>query len=65
MRLDRIKLKTALLQSDMKQKELAEKTGLTRNTINAVCCGKGCTEATALKIAAGLGVNLSQLVENK
>ena len=65
MRLDRIKLKTALLQSDMKQKELAEKTGLTRNTINAVCGGKGCTEATALKIAAGLGLNLSELVEDR
>ena len=63
MRLDRIKLKTALLQADMNQKELAEKTGLTRNTINAVCGGKGCTEDTALKIAAGLGVNLSDLAE--
>ena len=65
MRLDRIKLKTALLQADMKQRELAEKTGLTRNTINAVCGGKGCTEDTALKIAAGLGLNLSELVEGR
>ena len=65
MRLDRIKLKTALLQADMKQYELAEKTGLTRNTINAVCGGKGCTEDTANKIAAGLGVELSELVESR
>ena len=65
MRLDRIKLKTALLQSDMKQTELAEKTGLTRSTINNVCGGKSCTEATALKIAAGLGLNLSELEENR
>lgn len=65
MRLDRIKLKTALLQSDMKQYELAEKTGLARNTINAICGGKACTEATAEKIAAGLGVKLSDLVESR
>lgn len=65
MRLDRIKLKTALLQSGMKQYELAEKIGLTRNTINAVCGGKSCAEDTAKKIAAGLGVKLSELVESR
>lgn len=63
MRLDRIKLKTLLLQSDLKQKDLAEKTGLTRNTICAICGGKSCTPATATAIAGALGVKVSELQE--
>lgn len=65
MRLDRIKLNTALLRADVTQKALAEKAGLTRSTINNVCTGKSCSEATAIKIANALGVKLSEIRESR
>lgn len=65
MRIDRIKLNAALLRADMKQKEIAEKTGLSRNTVTSVFGGKSCSEATAIKIANALGVTLSEIREGR
>lgn len=58
-------IKHALIDRDMKQKDLAEKSGITRSTICAICGGKSCTEATARKIAAALGVTVDELIETK
>jgi transcriptional regulator with XRE-family HTH domain len=41
----------------MSQKEIGKKAGVTRGTINAIENGQGCTLATLLKIADGLGIN--------
>lgn len=63
MRIDRIKLITEMARAEIKLCELAEKTGLTRATITSVRGGKSCKEETAMKIAAGLGVPLDELLE--
>jgi len=45
------------LRGIMSQKEIGKKAGVTRGTINAIENGQGCTLATLLKIADGLGIN--------
>ncbi len=63
MRIDRIKLVTEMARSEIKLYELAEKSGLTRATITAIKGGKSCREETAMKLAAGLGIPLSDLLQ--
>jgi putative transcriptional regulator len=63
MRIDRIKLVTEMARSEIKLYELAEKSGLTRATITAIKGGKSCKEETAVKLAAGLGVPLADLLQ--
>ena len=63
MRLDVLKLRTAMIKSDTNQKELASKTGLSYSMINAICCGRGCKLETGVKIAETLGVTVDELRE--
>ena len=63
MRIDRIKLVTEMARSEIKLYELAEKSGLTRATITAIKGGKSCKEETAVKLAAGLGIPLANLLQ--
>ena len=63
MRLDRGKIAYQLAKQDLRKGELAERAGLSRNTIASVCSGKRCSEETAQKIAAALGVTVGELVE--
>ena len=58
MRIDRIKLITAMVRQDMSASELAQKAGLSRSTISAIKGGKSCSRATAAKIEAVLGSGL-------
>lgn len=62
MRIDRIKFATELAKSDLSAKKLAERTGVSRVTITSVKSGKSCSSNTAEKIAAGLGVCLSDII---
>jgi len=63
MRINRIRLAAALIEKDMNGQQLAERAGLCRCTVTAVRTGKSCSRTTAEKIAAALGVHLSELVE--
>ena len=63
MRIDRIKLVTELMRQDMTQKELAQKVGISRVTINSIKNGRSCSDAVAFKIAEALGVDISKLLE--
>ncbi len=63
MRLDAVKVVSALKEKDMRQKDLIHKTGISRNTISAICNRKSCSEATAQKIAEALDMDLSELKE--
>lgn len=63
MRIDRIKLIAEMARAEMKGCELAEKAGVNRVTVSAVRRGKSCTEETAAKLAAGLGVPLDRILE--
>jgi putative transcriptional regulator len=64
MRIDRIKLVCELARRDMRVKDLAEKAGITRNTVTAIKNGKSCSVATATAIAQALGVTLDELKED-
>lgn len=65
MRLDRVKMFTAMGLAGMNQKEVAESQGMSRATVSAVYNGKTCSPATARKIADALGVTVESLLENK
>lgn len=58
MRIDRIKLVTALATADMSIKQLSTLTGISRNTITAIKSGKSCSEKTAKKLISVLGEDL-------
>lgn len=62
MKIDRISFIVALTKSGLTGTQLAERSGVTRGTISAIKCGKSCSEETASKLAAGLGVPMSELV---
>ena len=64
MRIDRVKFAAELARADLKVNGLAERSGVSRVTITAVKNGKSCSPATAEKLAAGLGVDVSAIVSN-
>ena len=64
MRIDRIKLISELARKDLTQKKLSELSEVSRNTINAICGGKSCTDEVGNKIAAALQVPIESLLEN-
>lgn len=55
MRINRIKLAVAMIEQDINGSKLAEKAGVSKNTVAAVRCGKSCSERTARKLAEVLG----------
>lgn len=61
MKIDRISFIVALTKSGLTGTQLAERSGVTRGTISAIKCGKSCSEETASKLAAGLGVSVAEL----
>lgn len=63
MRIDRVKFAAAVATSDLRLGELAKRSGVSRATITAVKSGKSCTNETAGKLAAGLGVAVADLVQ--
>ncbi|WP_243416932.1 helix-turn-helix domain-containing protein [Pseudoflavonifractor capillosus] len=63
MRVDRVKFATELAKADMNIKQLAERAGLSRVTITSVKGGKSCSKTTAEKLAAGLGVQVQDIVQ--
>lgn len=65
MRIDRIKLITEMARQDITIIQLAEKSGVSRVTVSAVPCGKACPKVSAENIAAGLGLNVDDLMEER
>ena len=65
MRIDRVKLAAEMARADLNVKRLAEKSRVSRPTITSVKAGKSCSEETAGKLAAGLGVSLSDILEGE
>lgn len=63
MRINRLKFVTELARQDITQKELASKAGVSRATVNSIRSGKSCSDATGLKIAQALGVDIAKLLE--
>ena len=63
MRIDRIKLVSELARQDMTQKQLAERAGISRATVNYIKSGKSCSDEVGQKIATTLKVPLETLLE--
>lgn len=63
MRINRKKLVLAMMDANLNTKQLAEKIKVSRVTVSSVKSGKSCSEDTAIRIAAGLGVPLEKLLE--
>ncbi len=63
MRIDRKKLKIALIKKDMSQKELSKRSGVARATISYIVNGKSCSDEVGQKIAAALDVNVTDILE--
>ena len=59
MRIDRFKLTTEL----MTQKQLAEKAGISRVTVNGIKSGRSCSDEVGKKIAKALGVDVTEIIE--
>ena len=63
MRINRVKLVAELTRQDMTQKRLAELAGGSRATVNSIKCGKSCTDEIGNRIAAALGVDVTEILE--
>ena len=63
MRIDRIKFVATLTCKDITCKRLSELSGVSRGTITSVKTGKSCSRETAEKLASGLGVKVSDIIE--
>ena len=65
MKLDGIKVYTLLKKQEKTQLSLAEMVGVSRVTIGNVVNGRSCSQETAEKIAAALGVSLSEITDKR
>ena len=63
MKIDSKQLRHILIDRDIGQKQLSERSGVSIAVVNNVCNGRSCTSTTALKIATALEVPLEELVE--
>lgn len=65
MKIDRISFIVALTKSGLTGKQLAERSDVSRGTVSAIKCWKSCSEETASKLAAALGVSVNELTEKR
>lgn len=63
MRIDKKKLKCAVVMADISYGELCERTGFSRTFIYNIQEGKSCNEETAKKIANALNTTVEQISE--
>ncbi|WP_373483307.1 helix-turn-helix domain-containing protein [Acetobacterium sp.] len=65
MRIDKIKIMVVMAKQGLNQLQLAEKTGMSRGNLSTIVNGKRCKVETVIKIATALGVDYSELLEEK
>lgn len=63
MRIDRKKLKIAMVERDLSRQMLSDLSGVGTGTISSVCGGKNCSNLTGRALAAALGMELADLLE--
>ena len=63
MRFNIMKLRSEMLRKEINQTVLSDLTGISRPTINGICCGRSCQTETGEKIAKALDVTLEELRE--
>jgi putative transcriptional regulator len=64
MRINVTKLLLSLGEQQMSINELADKSGVSRNTISAIKAGKTCRPDIAGRIAQAINRPLAELIEN-
>lgn len=65
MRIDRKKLAHLLIDKDFTIKQLAEKVGVSRQTISNIKQGKRCMDVIGYRIADVLGVDVTEILERE
>lgn len=65
MRVDRVKLIAEMARQEIKVKELVEKAGVSRSTVTAMRTGKSCNANSIAHVARALGVDVSEIIEQK
>ena len=63
LRINRVAFATELARADINLKTLASRSGLSRSTITSVRSGKSCSQETANKLASGLGIPATKIIE--
>lgn len=63
MEIDALKVKILLAEQEMTQAQLADMCSVTRQNISRILANGRCNHATAGKIAAGLGLHVSEIVK--
>jgi len=63
MRLNRKKLVCAMMDAELNTKQLAERAKVARVTVCNIKSGKACSYDTAIKLAAALDVDLTEIIE--
>lgn len=51
------------MRQDMTQKQLAEKAGISRATVNGIKSGRSCSDEVGKKIAKALGVDVTEIID--
>lgn len=65
MRIGRKKLAHLLIDKDITNKQLAEKVGVSRQTISNIKQGKRCMDVIGYRIADVLGVDVTEILERE
>lgn len=63
MRIDRVKLIAEMARQDIHAQELADKAGVSRSAVQSMRSGKSVWENTAKHVAAALGKDVTELLE--
>lgn len=64
MKIDREKLELAMARSCLNSRDLATKAGIPRPTLNNAIVGKNVRPGTAGRVAAALGVDVTEILED-
>lgn len=65
MKVDKRKLEISMARAQLNKYDLAEKAGMPIPTINTVCSRGGCKPATVGRIAAALGVDVTEIIADE
>ena len=65
IRVDRIKLIAEMARQNITGIELAEKSGVSRSSIQAMRSGKSCNRNTVIHVVRALGVPVSDIIEEE
>ena len=63
MQINRIKLIALMAQKRMTCEELAQKANVSRNTVSKLRAGYRCQNVVGVAIARGLGVDITELLD--